>query len=493
MVLSLEIDSAPIDTGRVSAPEGISPLALPNLLTTSGFDHATDLTVGADGTVLLTGSGLTMMPEMGMALVTGGITAASGQVDVLGTQVGLFGARVNVSGIDGGDGGTIHVGGAFQGANTLPAASVTVVDGASVLTADGSAWNNGGEIIVWAEDTARVYGQLSAIGGTLGGDGGLIETSGKLDLDVNGIDVDASTTHGAAGLWLLDPSDITIAIGGSGSLTGGVFDPGTSDTIEPGIIEAALDSGTNVTLTTSSGTGGSGDITLASPINQKGGGNASLTLTGRLFNRSGESPPTISMNSTGGLTFNLNSINVGTATGADLGQSIQNAHDAIDTVVGTSTINLGAGTFQRGLAIDLSKTLTLNGSLNESGQTVTFLDGGTTSQVVNITSGNVSISNLTIRNGSAIQGAGISHTGPGTSTINNTTISGNNAGSNGGGGIYNSGGALTISNSQISGNQASFEGGGIYNNGGTLTISDSNISSNNAGFMVVVFAITMAY
>jgi hypothetical protein len=56
----------------------------------------------------------------------------------------------------------------------------------------------------------------------------------------------------------------------------------------------------------------------------------------------------------------------------------------------------------------------------------------------------------------------------------------------GGGGIYNSGGTLTIAGTTFSGNKASdatssFSGGGaIYNSSGTLNITNSTLSGNTA-------------
>jgi len=67
-----------------------------------------------------------------------------------------------------------------------------------------------------------------------------------------------------------------------------------------------------------------------------------------------------------------------------------------------------------------------------------------------------------------------------------STISGNSARSGGdpfvgaGGGMFNFG-ALTVTNSTISGNSTD-EGGGIYHDDGTLTVANSTISGNSASF-----------
>src|SRR5262249_10322344 len=71
-------------------------------------------------------------------------------------------------------------------------------------------------------------------------------------------------------------------------------------------------------------------------------------------------------------------------------------------------------------------------------------------------------------------------------TISNSTISGNEltagASSSDGAGIYNSFGNATLVNSTVSGNRTPNNGGGIYNaSGSTLTSINSTIADNIAG------------
>ena len=97
---------------------------------------------------------------------------------------------------------------------------------------------------------------------------------------------------------------------------------------------------------------------------------------------------------------------------------------------------------------------------------------------INNTGGTVTLTNSTISNNSASGGGGIINFA--TVTITDSTISGNRA-ANFGGGILNAfGGMATITNSTISGNSANW-GGGI-SNGGTVTLTTSMISSNSADF-----------
>jgi len=138
------------------------------------------------------------------------------------------------------------------------------------------------------------------------------------------------------------------------------------------------------------------------------------------------------------------------------------------------------------------ENLTLSFSLNVIGSsaTTTIIDGGGVNTVVTISSATVTLSGLTIQHGDAALGGGIDNSG--TLTLNNSTVTQNQAQGmgTGGGGIYNSG-ILTINNGTISGNSNSASryrgGGGILNFGGILTIKNSTISGNSAhGFSGVV-------
>jgi hypothetical protein len=178
-----------------------------------------------------------------------------------------------------------------------------------------------------------------------------------------------------------------------------------------------------------------------------------------------------------------------------------------------ATLLGGTVDFQPGLsgAIALtSATLAITQDLGIAGPgaDVITVSGQSLFQVFNIASGaTVTISGLTIANGSSSDGGGIANNGTlaiiactlpnngpgifaganfrgggvfntGALTILGSTFSSNCAGSEGGG-IYNAG-TLTISTSAFTGNCAFGYGGGIYN-AGTLTVSDCTLSSNTAG------------
>jgi filamentous hemagglutinin family protein len=244
--------------------------------------------------------------DRGTAIITGAIDAsnsAAGQtggiVQILGDQVGLLAnSRVNVSGDAGG--GKVLVGSDYQGMGALPQAIAAYVSPQATIQADALTTGNGGQIIVWANESTRAYGSLSARGGLQAGNGGLIETSSGNFLDVAGIRVNATATNGLGGTWLLDPRNITLSSSGTsinGSFSDGnpnIFTPsGDNAVVNIPDIEAQLNAGTNVVITT----GGTGT--------QEG------NITGDSFsiNKTTASPATLTLQATNDITlknFNIN-------------------------------------------------------------------------------------------------------------------------------------------------------------------------------------------
>src|SRR6185503_1239952 len=155
-----------------------------------------------------------------------GAGQTGGNIVVAGHHVGLFDGHINASGDAGG--GTVLVGGGFQGNNpAVPNASATYMSANSTINVDAITNGNGGTAVLWSTDSTRAYGSITARGGAQGGNGGLIETSGHW-LDVAGIKVNAGAPNGKPGTWLLDPADVTIGALTSGmpvAPVGGVFAP----------------------------------------------------------------------------------------------------------------------------------------------------------------------------------------------------------------------------------------------------------------------------
>jgi filamentous hemagglutinin family protein len=246
-----------------------------------------------NGTIRLLGDMQSGTVSIGGTLDASGMGAGQtgGNVLVAGHHVGLFDGHINASGDAGG--GTVLVGGGFQGNNPgVPNASATYMSADSTINIDAITNGHGGTAVLWANDSTRAYGGITARGGAQGGNGGLIETSAHW-LDVWGVNINASAPNGKAGTWLLDPADITISAAGTSGMpvapVGGVYAPdsgATSSTLNVTNLRTALEAGggTNVTITTTN-TGvagappsGRGDITIASALTWTPVATATLTL-----------------------------------------------------------------------------------------------------------------------------------------------------------------------------------------------------------------------
>jgi uncharacterized repeat protein (TIGR01451 family)/CSLREA domain-containing protein len=156
---------------------------------------------------------------------------------------------------------------------------------------------------------------------------------------------------------------------------------------------------------------------------------------------------------------------------------------------GADTIALPAGVFQLTLSgtgeelaatgdLDITDDLTISGA----GPAATTVDGGDLDRVFDIAPNGASIivtfSGLTIRNGTASGAAGGAiRVNLGSVTLNDSSLTDNNADTNGGA-IFNAG-TLSINRSTLSANVASGSGGGLYN-GGSATLTNVTLSGNGA-------------
>jgi len=215
-LLSLEIEPPRTVDGQ-QLP--ITPVDLPTLLTGTAEQNfsesvQTGLSVSQAGLVQLSDSGTTIPATAGTAIASGsldasnpGILQTGGTVNVLGDKVGLFNANINASGARGG--GIVRIGGGYQGQDSVPNASQTLVSQDSTIAANALQSGDGGQVFVWADKLTRFYGNISARGGPLGGNGGLVEASSKELVIFTGL-VDAGAPKGQPGTLLLDPKNITI-------------------------------------------------------------------------------------------------------------------------------------------------------------------------------------------------------------------------------------------------------------------------------------------
>ncbi|MBD2580264.1 CHAT domain-containing protein [Oscillatoria sp. FACHB-1406] len=209
-LLALDIEPPRDNNGQILP---FSARDLPQLLVGAGVE--TGLQVKADGSVQ-TLAGRTVSVAGGATTVSGAIAASSstgagGQIAVIGDRVALLDATLNASGRTGG--GNIRIGGDYQGGGTIPNANLVQINRNSSLNADSLTTGNGGRVIVWANGTTQFFGNISARGGALSGNGGFVEVSGLKNLDYRG-QVNTLAPFGSTGTLLLDPTDIIVTDSG---------------------------------------------------------------------------------------------------------------------------------------------------------------------------------------------------------------------------------------------------------------------------------------
>ena len=144
------------------------------------------------------------------------IEGIGGSIYVFGEQISLESANLNASGTQGG--GQILIGGDAFGQGSYFTSQSTKVYSGSILTADAAVLGDGGKIVVWSDGTTYFDGFARAQGSISGGNGGFVETSGKMGLALATGSVDTSAPFGKVGTWLLDPLAIVINNTGTDSL-----------------------------------------------------------------------------------------------------------------------------------------------------------------------------------------------------------------------------------------------------------------------------------
>jgi filamentous hemagglutinin family protein len=429
LVLNLELATLPDNSG---APLPFTPLALPELLTGSGLSDAIAVMVNPDGTVNLTGSDVPIPAQPGIAIASGVLQAAGGQVDVLGSTVALIDSLIDVSGEFGG--GQIRVGGDYLGSGPVPNAQVTYVDENSLLQADATVDGDGGRIILWSDQTTRTYGNLSARGGLLGGDGGFIETSSAGYLDVPNAP-DVSAPNGNGGSWLIDPHNITIGGTISDTFT---IDPTfgafvlTAITDDAVITRAAIENFFNISggqLTISTGTTGTqaGNITINEDLDFAAAGTLVLDAAGDVNLTSSISsavtPLNISVTAGGSIIFDSIGAFTIDSDGGDINFSATNIQIG-GAAPGLQTIDAGAGDINltasnAGVLVDISGVLnTTTGTINLNGTSI----GGDGIEVlgdVTTTTGTINLTGSGAIDGVKLAGGDVATDG-GTINLNGT-------------------------------------------------------------------------
>lgn len=213
-------------------------------------------------------------PEPGKAALLGttqlstrGRRAGGGAVTLLGNDITLKDhTALDATGATAG--GTVRVGGGWQGGEGLYQATTVAMDSGAAIDASATQQGDGGTVVLWSDarragTATTAHGSILARGGALGGDGGQVETSGH-QLFTEGAFVDTRAAQGRTGMWLLDPNAYVIAASG-GNRTGAS-------------IAADLNT-SNVTIqTTATAVGDQGYITINDTIAYTGASARTLTF-----------------------------------------------------------------------------------------------------------------------------------------------------------------------------------------------------------------------
>lgn len=369
----------------------------------------------------------------GTVVVTGTLDASTddaklkgGRVHVLGDRVGLGGATIDVSGPAGG--GEVLIGGDLRGQGAVPNAQRNYADAATRIDARATEAGDGGKVVLWADDWTIFHGTIDARGGPRGGDGGMVEVSGKESLLFLG-QVDTTAPRGKVGTLLLDPSTLTVidaASGGDqdGTLTGSVppgqilaGDPDIGmNTVSWGAI-AGLASSTNVILeatgliTIEDVTGAAGPGITSNNLVELGLDTGSLRITSTGGSIVFDDPADVIRTEGGAITLE--------ALGGDISAGGFNTTGAGGTESGavslTATGNISVGNVLTGGA-----AFTALADSNTSGMGDFSQNAATSISAGDVTIGGVNVSTLGITSTSnvVIQG-------------NNVTIGGAIAGNNG--------------------------------------------------------------
>ena len=161
-------------------------------------------------------------------LTTRGRTGQGGGTTLQGDHIALLdNTTIDAQGASGG--GYVLVGGDWQGGanaqrrvladpNALhQATTVTMAQGASI-NASATQNGDGGTVVLWSDihrdgGNTDFAGQVQARGGSQGGQGGHVETSGKTLRVAETAQVNTMAPRGTTGHWLLDPTDFFINAG----------------------------------------------------------------------------------------------------------------------------------------------------------------------------------------------------------------------------------------------------------------------------------------
>lgn len=211
-------DGKPVDALIRQSGQIITDGGKTLLLTAENAGRILDTVINMDGSVRANriseqNGKIVLSGGDGRVEIAGSLTASGdhgGDIRIFGGDLHLAaGARVDASGQF--SGGSVHVGGGWQGSGTQQNANTTTVDDGATLSVRALQNGNGGEAVVWSDGHTAYRGMIDARGGDQDGNGGRVEVSGKQTLDFGGL-VDAGAVSGTGGFLLLDPAIMNIGL-----------------------------------------------------------------------------------------------------------------------------------------------------------------------------------------------------------------------------------------------------------------------------------------
>ena len=356
-MISLKIEGAGSLAGITTTPSAIATLI-----------ENKQVVQAPDGQIILSAVALNKL-QAGIIKNSGALEANSlvskgGKIFLEGDDITLAStSKIEAKGPVGG--GTVLVGGDWQGGDTLRQATKVIMEAGATIDASATDKGDGGKVVLWsdvhnADSVTRVSGTIKAEAGPNSGDGGKIETSGNL-LNVDDIHVSTQAHSGQQGEWLLDPYDITIgtiAAGttwAAGTTTSGsdkTYTPSSTSTILASSITNALAT-SNVTVSTgAAGSSGAdnGDITNNVLISWSSANTLTFVAARNVLGTG-----MIDM-STGGGTFIINQAGTSTYSG-----SIRGTGNFIKQGLGTLTLS--------GTTSNYSGTTTITNGTLKAGST----------------------------------------------------------------------------------------------------------------------------
>ena len=340
-----------------------------SVINNSGVIRATSM-IEHDGEIILGGHQGDIFNEGAIDVSAAGDEVNAGRIHIEANRISQSG-NLLATGRGNGDGGQISV-----TANE----AILITRGQS--DASGGLHGDGGELIYFA-DGATLFTEtasLSARGGGESGDGGFIEVSGLDFVAVEG-EVDASASNGAAGTFLIDPTNIEITNvqnNGIFSAIVGGFEwfpsGGTPSQVDAGTLSGLLAGGNNIVVDTARVDTGveTGTLTVNADINLDGGGGQTLSLI-----------------ADDNLTINANICEGGAACSyTDDDVNLIFTSGGTFTVADGVQVNSGAGTIN--ISATVGATVTGLESRSTSANAITVLtsgsisDGGNTNPDINI-------------------------------------------------------------------------------------------------------------